>query len=256
MGGQPRVFSARVRGAWGSFTSCSAVMAGWFIRARWLQVGLIVLLGALLRFWGVFHGWKEGFIYHPDAAALTVPDAWGLYVRDEWVGRVWKTNAPLYMILHAAAIRAVAGVAGFLAIPVPWTMPFVAAIGSGLSAALGTLTVLVVYGIGRLGYGHAAGLVAALFLAVSPLHTLHSHYPYPDVTMAWFLSLALLASVAVLRRPSILRSLLAAGFAGAAAATKVGGIAGAPAVVLALFLGWRKRVGTLWALGAAALFAP
>ncbi|MBI1893286.1 MAG: glycosyltransferase family 39 protein [Candidatus Rokubacteria bacterium] len=245
--------SFRIRAALASLASWPIAAARWFVRARWLQVSLIVLLGALLRFWGVFHGWKEDFVYHPDAATLTVPDAWGLYVRDEWVGLVWKTDAPLYMFLHAAAIRAVAGVAGFLAIPVPWTMPFVAAIGSGLSAALGTLTVWVVYGIGRLAYSHTAGIVAAVFLAVSPLHSLHSHYPYPDSAMTWLLALALLVAVTVLHQASLPRSLLSAGLAGAAAAAKIGGIAGAPAVVLALFLGWRRRIGTLWALGAAGL---
>jgi len=239
--------------AWASLVAWPIAAAGWLARARWLQVGLIVLLGALLRFWGVFHGWKEDFIYHPDAVTLTIPDAWGLYARDEWVGPVWKTDAPLYMFLHAAAIRAVAGVAGFLTVPVPWTMPFVAAIGSGLSAALGALTVLAVYGIGRLAYSHAAGAVAALLLAISPLHSLHSRYPYPDATMTWLLALALLAAVTVLHRASVPRSLLSAGLAGATAAAKIGGIAGAPAVVLALFLGWRRRIGTLWALGAAGL---
>lgn len=134
-------------------------------------------------------------------------------------------------------------------------MPFVAAIGSGLSAALGTFTILVVYGIGRLAYSHAAGIVAAVFLAVSPLHSLHSHYPYPDVTMTWFLALAILALVTVLHRPSVPRSVLTAAAAGAAAATKLGGIAAAPPVALGLFLGWRRRVGTLWALVAAGLLA-
>lgn len=233
----------------------STIAARWFVQARWLHVGLIVLLGALLRFWGVLHGWREDFVYHPDAETITIPDAWGRYVRDEWVGRVGKASTPLFIFLHAGAIRIVAGITEFLAMPINWTMPFVAAIGSTLNATLGTITVLVVYTTGLLALGHAAGVVAALLLAVSPLHSLHSHYPYPDVTMTFFLALALLVSVTVLSRPSIPRSLLGVGLVGAAAATKVGGFAVAPAVGLALFLGWRRRLGTLWAVGVVGLLA-
>lgn len=42
--------------------------AGAWARARGVQLGLIVLVGAVLRFWGILHGLREGYIYHPDAA--------------------------------------------------------------------------------------------------------------------------------------------------------------------------------------------
>jgi hypothetical protein len=49
-----------------------------------------------------------------------------------------------------------------------------------LSAVCGAATVWVVYRTGVLLYNHRVGLVAALLLAMNPLHILHCHYATPD----------------------------------------------------------------------------
>jgi 4-amino-4-deoxy-L-arabinose transferase-like glycosyltransferase len=65
-------------------------------------------------------------------------------------------------------------------------------LGRLLSAAFGTASVYLAYRLGRAAYGRAAGLVAALFLAVTPLHVVYSHMAVTDVTATAFSLLALL----------------------------------------------------------------
>jgi hypothetical protein len=65
-----------------------------------------------------------------------------------------------------------------------------------LVAVIGTATVAVLFVIGRRVAGGVAGLVAALFLAVSILHVRESHFAMTDVIMTFFAT----ASLAVLLR--------------------------------------------------------
>lgn len=60
-----------------------------------------------------------------------------------------------------------------------------------LSVALGTVSVYLLYRLGRDAYGRPAGLLAALFLAVVPLHVAYSHMAVTDVTAVAFALLAL-----------------------------------------------------------------
>ena len=64
-------------------------------------------------------------------------------------------------------------------------------LGRLLSVAMGTASVYLVYRLGRDGFGRAAGLLAALFLAVAPLHVAYSHMAVTDVTAVAFALLAL-----------------------------------------------------------------
>ena len=65
-------------------------------------------------------------------------------------------------------------------------------LGRLLSAALGTASVYLVYRLGRAAYGRPAGLLAALFLAVTPLHVAYSHMAVTDVAATALSLLALL----------------------------------------------------------------
>lgn len=65
-------------------------------------------------------------------------------------------------------------------------------LGRLLSAAFGTVSVYLVYRLGRAAYGRPAGLLAALFLAVMPLHVAYSHMAVTDVTATALSLLALL----------------------------------------------------------------
>jgi Dolichyl-phosphate-mannose-protein mannosyltransferase len=65
-------------------------------------------------------------------------------------------------------------------------------LGRLISAVLGALTVLPMYWIGRRIWNRAAGLLAALFLAVAYIHVVNSQYAKPDATVFFLVSLVLL----------------------------------------------------------------
>jgi hypothetical protein len=62
----------------------------------------------------------------------------------------------------------------------------------GLTALLGTATILVLYRLASAVAGHATGLVAAFFLSLTYLHARDSHFATTDVPLTFFLTLAVL----------------------------------------------------------------
>ena len=92
--------------------------------------------------------------------------------------------------------------------------------GRLVSALLGTLTLPVLYALGRRMFGRKAGLIAALLYAVAPLAVLHAHFLTVDVTATFFVTLALLWSARLLTSQTWSDYALAAVWTGLAAATK------------------------------------
>lgn len=87
-----------------------------------------------------------------------------------------------------------------------------------ITVAFGTMTVGVVFLIGRTLYSETVGLVAAAFLAVMPGHVVHSHYATVDVPATFFITLSLLCAAHILTAPTMRWYALAglsAGWAGA-----------------------------------------
>src|SRR5262245_11511780 len=70
--------------------------------------------------------------------------------------------------------------------------PRVFLIGRALSAAFGLATLIVVFLAARRLAGETAGLLAALVLAVSPLHVVHGHFLTADVALGFWVGLAVL----------------------------------------------------------------
>jgi integrase/recombinase XerD len=93
-------------------------------------------------------------------------------------------------------------------------------LGRGVAALLGALTAVVLYRLGRRLYGEAAGRIAGLFMALAPLHLVHSHFLAVDVPATFWVAAALWGAVAALDAPSRPRWLLAGALAGFAAGTK------------------------------------
>lgn len=93
-------------------------------------------------------------------------------------------------------------------------------LGRLTSVALGALGVLTAYWLGRETSSRAAGLLAALFLAVAFLHVRDSHYAMPDIPAATLTSLAVLFSILAIRRQKRRYLCLAAAAAGYSIATK------------------------------------
>lgn len=207
----------------------------------------VVVVGAGLRLWGILHGLREGFVYHQDAYYV-VHDAWHHYL-----GASWRTGrfGPVYGGLVALAMGAVDTAGRLAGYPPAWSFELIGVAASLVAALLGTATIPVVYLLAARAYGRPAGLLAAAFLAVSPLHTFHSHYPYRDVPMVFFLAVTLAACLRLVDRPSLAALLLGLAAATATAALKTTGLAVIVPIVVALLLARHgmRRVVALGALG-------
>ncbi|HEX6973637.1 MAG TPA: glycosyltransferase family 39 protein [Vicinamibacterales bacterium] len=135
-------------------------------------------------------------------------------------------------------------------------------IGRVIVAMAGTLTVFVLYRIGRRMADETTGLVAALLLAVAILHVRDSHFAMTDVLMTCLVMLSL-AALLVARDTRSLRWFAIAGLAGGlAASTKYSAVAVVAAmgmVQLQQFAGgarsWRPRAWTASAVFVLALMA-
>ena len=99
-----------------------------------------------------------------------------------------------------------------------WTPFFL--ISRGLSAALGTATVIVIFHLGRRLWGEATGLVAAFFLTLAFIHVRDSHFGTTDVAMTFFIVVAVLGLVVAHAGRTRSQFALAGFAAGIAAATK------------------------------------
>jgi hypothetical protein len=92
--------------------------------------------------------------------------------------------------------------------------------GRMLTVVIATLTVIFAFMIGRRVWGSGAGLIAALFLAVSTFHMRHSQYVTTDITSGWLVLMTFGAAMAVAQAGRWRDYLAAGAFAGLAAATK------------------------------------
>jgi hypothetical protein len=211
----------------------------------WGLLAGIVLIGGALRFWGILHGLREGFIYHLDALPA-VHDAWHHFLGAPWSQARFGTA---YSVLLTAAMRTFDEAGRLLGYPPPWSFELISAVSSLLTATLGTATVAAAYLVGVRAYDRPTGLLAAALLAVSPLHGFQSHYPYRDVPMVFFLTLTLAACVRLALRPSPAAYAWAGLGAAVTVALKPAGLAvAAPLAVAALIALVRTR--RLWILGA------
>jgi len=109
-------------------------------------------------------------------------------------------------------------------------------IGRCWMAVLDTITIYLVYSLGKRIGGRKAGIVGAYLYAICPLPVISAHYVKEDTPLTLWVSLATLLSLSVLRKGrarDYVRSGLAAGVA---FGTKFSGVATLPLLALAHFL--------------------
>jgi 4-amino-4-deoxy-L-arabinose transferase-like glycosyltransferase len=95
--------------------------------------------------------------------------------------------------------------------------------GRAVTAILGTATVWVMYRAG-MRWGSRTALLAAVLLAVMPLHVRESHYVLTDVPTTFLVMLTFLLSLRAHERSTVWAFALAGATAGLAGATKYNGI--------------------------------
>jgi hypothetical protein len=237
-------------------------------RARPVEIAVLVAIlagGAALRAWGIGYGLPH-LQARPDEEVI-VPRLLGFDTGD------WNPHWFIYPTFHLYLLYAWlklllwgGAVAGGHAAPSlaelsqhdPVRFYLLA---RWLSVLCGTLTLWVVYRLGRALGGVRAGLVAALALAVSLLHVRESHFFKPDATLALFTTATLLACVHLQRRGTLRAATLAGVACGLTLGIKYNAALLLPVAVAALLGGtpgrWRRvLVAGAVALGTMILTSP
>jgi 4-amino-4-deoxy-L-arabinose transferase-like glycosyltransferase len=188
----------------------------------------LIMLGALaLRMWGVRGGLP--YVDHPDE-----PNPVSYVVRMLRTGDLnphffQKPTLYVYMLLGVLSIHYRLGLSSGLygaldqmtvTTHIYTTIPGFFLWGRLLTVMLGGLSVAGVYALGRRVWSTSAGLIGALFLALSQFHMQHSQYVTTDVASGLFVLLSFIFAVEVARQGSWRAYLLAGLLAGMAASTK------------------------------------
>ncbi len=218
-------------------------------RVFW-TIAAVCALGAALRFWAIDYGLPG--LYHPDetpilnrALAFAKGDpnphnflypTLHLYVLFAWQGLFfvagWATG--LFASLEAFQAR-------FFVDP---SLHFIA--GRALTAVLGTLTIVAIYRLGRRLHSPAAGLAAALFLAVAPFAVRDAHYVKLDVPVGFMTALAHVALARIVvdaEAAARLRSWIVAGLLGGLALSTQYYVAPIVVAVIAVAVVHAQRTG-------------
>jgi 4-amino-4-deoxy-L-arabinose transferase-like glycosyltransferase len=124
--------------------------------------------------------------------------------------------------------------------------------GRAVTAIVGTATVWIVYRAG-MRWGSRTALLAAVMIAVMPLHVRESHYVLTDVPATFLVMLTLLLSLRAHERSTAWAFALAGAAAGLAGATKYNGVLAVLMPLLACVTTPAARpsraVAMLWILG-------
>ncbi len=215
------------------------------MRPSRVNLALVLIAAAGLRFWGL----GQGLPYSP---AIDEPEIVNRALTMMRTGTLsphpFYDYPTLYMYVQLVVyivrflIGAFSGAWNSLGTIDP--VPFYVA-GRAVTVLFGTATVLLVFQAGmRWGARHA--LLAAGLLAVMPVHVQSSHYVLTDTPMTFFVTLALVLSLAAHERGTIAAFAWAGAAAGLAAATKYNGAVALLMPLLACLMTPRAKDPRLW----------
>lgn len=197
----------------------------WILRRKeGLAIVSILLLAGMARFYALDFGLP--YLRHPDESKtiLRALHFWSGDLNPHIHGKpalTWYMTSALYGFLYLwgllnGTFHSPSGLlASFSSDPTPFYL-----MGRILAASLGTVTVGLVYLLGKRAYSAATGLIGALFMAVAPLHVEESHYALLDVPCTFFILLSSIFILSVLIKGRRQDYLLAGFLAGLATATK------------------------------------
>jgi hypothetical protein len=182
----------------------------------------ITIVGAVARFWGLSFGLPyttarpdENFIIDV-ARSFLRGDFSPRFYDYPWLYMWVMSGVYLAYYLWGVLAGTFHSVADLLASwPVHWE-PFYL-LSRGLSATCGTLTLLVVFWIGRRLWDEVTGLLAAFFLSLAFLHVRDSHFGTTDIAMTFLATIAVgyIVDGHLARRGSFVRAGLVGGLAAA-----------------------------------------
>ena len=193
---------------------------------RFTLLACIVVLGLWIRLYGI--GFGAPFVYHPDEPSM-VGNAIRMVATGDPHPHYFKkpslliyANVVVVHLVHSLTDTPLPedfseGVKKVTRNPVFFPYYFW---GRVATALLGVLSIPLVYVIGKRLQSPAAGLYAALFLCISPLHVLYSKFAQVDVPVTFMCLLSVLFTVRAFQENKLKDWALAGLFAGLAASTK------------------------------------
>jgi YYY domain-containing protein len=208
-----------------------------------LILAAAVLAGGALRLFNL--NWDQGYLFHPDERMILMtingltlpwPPNWDLLL---------SPASPLnphffaYGSLPLYLLKAVAHVLAFFQ-PNLSDFDHIRLVGRGISAIFDTGLILLVFVLGKRLFDRRVGLLAAVFAAFTVLHIQLSHFYTVDTLLTFFIMLAMLCAVQVMRRGSLGASAWMGVCLGLALATKVS-VAPLALTVGAAWLLWIAR---------------
>ncbi|HEX5140203.1 MAG TPA: glycosyltransferase family 39 protein, partial [Dehalococcoidia bacterium] len=205
----------------------------------WLVVVVVALLGLSARLYDVH--WDDGSHIHPDERHLTLVTA-GLHLPSS-IGEYFDTDSSRlnpYNLENSGSF-----VYGTLPVFLTKTAAVVTGndnyddlviVGRRLSALFSAATVLLVFLIGRRLYGDWAGVIASVFMAVSPLAIQHAHFYVVDPFLTFFMAATLYYALRIVQEGSWADFALAGLMLGLGMACKVTGVLLVPVLLLAALM--------------------
>ena len=180
---------------------------------RYLPIS-ILFIGIVLRWYGI--NWSLPHIFHPDETRLlyAVSDISLENLNPKFFA---YGSLPIYLlkIVHVAT----ESLAGFLGKP-SYVNFFLT--GRAVSAFFGSLTLIILYLLGKRAFSPRVGLLSAAFLAFTVLHIQLSHFLTVDVMLTFFVVFALYVLALLIEGHHPLRYYLLTGTVlGLALATKI-----------------------------------
>jgi 4-amino-4-deoxy-L-arabinose transferase-like glycosyltransferase len=185
--------------------------AGWPV---WIGLTFILLVGGALRVWG----FDAGAPFRVGADEPVVVERVFHILETGNLNPHFFDYGSLTFYLHAGAARLTAAAGA----DPTWTGDLLAT-GRLTTALVGTLTILVVFAIGR-RWGRSVALLAAAATAVLPAHVREAHFMLTDTPLTFFVGLTLLLAMRAAERRTLASLALAAVAVGAATAIKYPGV--------------------------------
>jgi len=206
-------------------------------KSKWwsaLALLLIFLVALGLRFWGLSHDLKEGYVYHPDTPKQI--SAIQEYLEGDYFSPKGNLNYDGYPFFTSRLMEWGVRLSSALG-AAPLTRPQLFWKTRILNAWLSSLAILATFAIALgISRSHLTALLAAALLAISPVDSVACHYAMGDTTAAFFATLTVLCGVWIFRSGS-LWSYVAAGLSVSCAfAAKYHGAAAGVAVIFAHLL--------------------
>ncbi|HXF62539.1 MAG TPA: glycosyltransferase family 39 protein, partial [Caldilineaceae bacterium] len=243
------------------------------LRLVHLLVAAVAALGLTLRVWNL--NFDQGIGSHPDerstacfyATTIALPESWQQFwdPRQSPLNPLWDRTQqtrrsftyghfPLYLGVAMGNLwHGLAPLADAVGAPAPAVQLMaraneacdgLAVAGRFTIALLDTLTIWLIFLLGRRAFGPWAGLAAAAFYAVTAQAVQLSHFFAMDPASTTFTVLAVLASVMMVQERSLRAALLAGVAAGLAIASKFSAlpVLAVPAAASVLWLANSKRL--------------